>query len=62
MQEDIQLMKDLGTNSYRLSISWPRIFPSKHFIKVYLLFSAIYLLAVTFRSTILCSLLVDIIV
>ncbi|KAF1862301.1 hypothetical protein Lal_00026827 [Lupinus albus] len=27
-EEDIQLMKDLGTNSYRLSISWPRIFPN----------------------------------
>ncbi|XP_019420849.1 PREDICTED: beta-glucosidase 40-like [Lupinus angustifolius] len=27
-KEDIQLMKDLRTNAYRFSISWPRIFPN----------------------------------
>ena len=26
-REDVALMKDLGLNSYRFSISWPRIFP-----------------------------------
>ncbi len=28
-KEDIQLMKELGVDSYRLSIAWPRIFPRK---------------------------------
>ena len=28
-QSDIDLMKDLGMDSYRFSISWSRIFPSK---------------------------------
>ncbi len=28
-KEDIQLMKELGVDSYRLSIAWPRIFPKK---------------------------------
>lgn len=27
-KEDVQLMKELGLNVYRFSISWPRIFPS----------------------------------
>ncbi len=27
-KEDIQIMKDLGLDAYRFSISWPRIFPS----------------------------------
>lgn len=27
-QEDLKLLKDLGVNSYRFSISWPRIFPT----------------------------------
>ncbi|XP_061368012.1 beta-glucosidase 40-like [Gastrolobium bilobum] len=27
-EEDIQLMKDLGTDAYRFSISWSRIFPN----------------------------------
>jgi hypothetical protein len=27
-KEDVALMKDLGATAYRLSISWPRIFPS----------------------------------
>lgn len=26
-REDVALMRDLGTNSYRFSISWPRVFP-----------------------------------
>ncbi|RDX74445.1 Beta-glucosidase 40 [Mucuna pruriens] len=28
MQEDIQLMKDMGMDAYRFSISWSRIFPN----------------------------------
>ncbi len=28
-EEDIQIIKDLGVDSYRFSIAWPRIFPSK---------------------------------
>jgi beta-glucosidase len=28
-EEDIQLLKDLGVDSYRFSIAWPRIFPCK---------------------------------
>jgi len=27
-KEDIQIMKELGLNAYRFSVSWPRIFPS----------------------------------
>jgi beta-glucosidase len=27
-KDDVRLMKDLGLNSYRFSLSWPRIFPS----------------------------------
>ncbi|PKA59460.1 Beta-glucosidase 12 [Apostasia shenzhenica] len=27
LQEDVQLVADIGLNSYRFSISWPRIFP-----------------------------------
>ena len=27
-ERDIQMIKDLGTNSYRFSIAWPRIYPS----------------------------------
>jgi beta-glucosidase len=26
-REDVALMKDIGANAYRFSISWPRIFP-----------------------------------
>src|SRR4030095_11343939 len=26
-KEDVALMKDIGTNAYRFSIAWPRIFP-----------------------------------
>lgn len=29
LQDDIKLMKKIGLNSYRFSISWPRILPSK---------------------------------
>lgn len=28
-KEDVQLLKNLGVDSYRLSVSWPRIFPEK---------------------------------
>jgi len=28
-QEDIKLMKDMGMDAYRFSISWTRIYPSK---------------------------------
>ena len=27
-KEDVKIMKDLGLNAYRFSVSWPRIFPS----------------------------------
>ena len=27
-EEDIQMMKELGIDIYRFSISWPRIFPT----------------------------------
>ena len=27
-KEDVALMKDIGANAYRFSISWPRIFPN----------------------------------
>jgi len=30
-QEDVKIMKDMGLDSYRFSISWPRILPSKIF-------------------------------
>src|SRR5262245_51602853 len=26
-KEDVALMKDIGANSYRFSIAWPRVFP-----------------------------------
>lgn len=29
VQEDVQLMKDMGMDAYRFSIAWSRIFPSK---------------------------------
>ncbi|MFD1020968.1 GH1 family beta-glucosidase [Thalassobacillus hwangdonensis] len=29
MEEDIQIIKSLGVDSYRFSIAWPRIFPEK---------------------------------
>lgn len=28
-KEDIEIMKEIGTNAYRFSIAWPRIFPEK---------------------------------
>jgi beta-glucosidase len=27
-KEDVKIMKDLGANAYRFSISWPRLFPN----------------------------------
>ena len=27
-KEDVQIMKGLGANAYRFSISWPRVFPN----------------------------------
>jgi beta-glucosidase len=30
LEEDVQLLKDLGVNAYRFSISWSRIFPYGH--------------------------------
>ena len=29
MQEDVRIMKDMGMDAYRFSISWSRILPSK---------------------------------
>jgi beta-glucosidase/6-phospho-beta-glucosidase/beta-galactosidase len=29
MQEDVHIMKDMGMDAYRFSISWTRILPSK---------------------------------
>ena len=29
-QEDVDLMKDIGVDAYRFSISWSRIFPSMY--------------------------------
>jgi beta-glucosidase/6-phospho-beta-glucosidase/beta-galactosidase len=29
-QEDVDLMKDIGVDAYRFSISWARIFPSMY--------------------------------
>lgn len=29
LQEDVQIMKEMGLNAYRFSISWPRILPSE---------------------------------
>jgi beta-glucosidase len=29
MQEDVRIMKDMGVDAYRFSISWTRILPSK---------------------------------
>lgn len=30
MQEDVSLMKQMGVDAYRFSISWPRILPSTY--------------------------------
>lgn len=29
IQEDVQIMKGMGLDTYRFSISWPRLLPSK---------------------------------
>jgi beta-glucosidase len=30
MQEDVRIMKDMGIDAYRFSISWSRILPSEN--------------------------------
>jgi beta-glucosidase/6-phospho-beta-glucosidase/beta-galactosidase len=33
-QEDVRLLKEMGMDAYRFSISWPRILPSKYIQKL----------------------------
>ena len=44
--EDIELIKNLGIDSYRLSISWSRLFPKRNWskIKQVLIFTTGYLI------------------
>ena len=32
IQEDVEIMKKMGLDAYRFSISWPRVLPSKFLI------------------------------
>lgn len=33
VQEDVRIMKDMGLDAYRFSISWSRILPSKNHLQ-----------------------------
>lgn len=35
MQEDIKNVKKMGFKAFRMSISWPRVIPSKYFMEIF---------------------------